>query len=136
MKIEGNENYKPTPYHSERFKQDGGLLVEIIIEIRKGCSMILYYETTRNDLRLDNNNNLIFKDKIADISFMEGRNCKTINIYDAYSIETVGYDFNQKEYRAVEKAYIYCNGLVKPAKKYHRKMTNPEWMGYSYCWNT
>lgn len=132
MKKESQKKLKPTPYHPKRFKKNKTILIEIVIEIDKKHIMCLYYEDHILSLKLDENDNFKYIDKIAKMVFQEGGNCKEINVYDRYSIETLDIEYGSEGYNAIEKVFIYANGLVKPAIKLHRKVFDSNWMGYKY----
>lgn len=132
MKIEGQKVLKASPYHPNRFKRKATILVEIVIHINKNYEMRLYYITKKVLLQLDEKDNLMFKDVKAGIMFIENTNCKEINIYDRYSIESLQLDYTHREYRAVEKNLIYANGKIIPVVKFYRKVTDTNWLGYDY----
>lgn len=133
MRFEGQRTLKPTTYHPERFKKKEKLLIEIIVDMGN-CYMKLYFISSIGALKLSKKGSLIFTDFKSGMVYNEDSKNVDINIYDAYTVETlrIDYDGIDNRYHAIEKCLIYANGQVLPVVKHHRKIRYPNPMGYEY----
>lgn len=134
MRYEGQTILRPSTYHPERFKKQEKLLIEIIIEIKNGYLMKLYFIAGIETLGITKNGNLKFLDVKSGMTYNEDSSKVTINVYDAYSVEVLRteYDNLNKVFYSMDICLIYANGVVLPAIKHNRKATYPNPMGYTY----
>lgn len=134
MRFEGQTILRPSTYHPERFKKKDKLLIEIIIRIKKGHLMKLYFIAGIETLSVTKNNNLKFKDVKSGMTYNEDTGKVIINVYDSYSVEVLRTEYEDlpKEIYSMDICLIYANGRVLPAIRHNRKATCPNPLGYTY----
>ena len=134
MRYEGQNILRPSTYHPKRFKKQEKLLIEIIIKIKKGYLMKLYFIAGVETLSVTKNGNLEFLDVKSGMTYNEDSSKVTINVYDAYSVEVLRteYDNLNKAFYSMDICLIYANGRTLPAIRHNRKATYPNAMGYTY----